>query len=200
MDINSKEYWKALFLKIADNDMSAYLDVFKNYHGTIYSVALKYCKLHHLAEDAAQQVFVELWEKRERLSTVDDPEAWLWTVTRNQTVKILKKESTQKNYVDYLKEYFGDDEHTPICQLILKQKSTLIERIINSLPERQQETYRLSRNDGFTYLQIAKKLGIGAETVKEHIGKALKNIRIALKKHENELRATLLLFFSNFFL
>ncbi|WP_447640852.1 MULTISPECIES: RNA polymerase sigma factor [Chitinophagaceae] len=179
--------------------MSAYLVVFKSYHNTIFSVALQYCKLKHLADDAAQQVFVELWEKRAILNTVEDPEAWLWVIARNQTIKILKKESTQKSYVEYMKEFFSDSSDTPVNQLILKQRSTLIEKIVNSLPTRQQQVYKLSRNEGLTYHQIASELSIGTETVKEHMAKALNNIRIALKKHEHELRTIMILFFYYFF-
>ncbi|PZP49309.1 MAG: hypothetical protein DI598_08150 [Pseudopedobacter saltans] len=199
MKNKTTEDWHLLFSKIAQGDMSAYLVVYQAYYETIHSVAYQYCKLKHLADDATQQVFVELWERRDKLVSVENPEAWLWVIARNQTIKIIKKEMSHRAYVEYLKNYFSDEEMTPINQLIVKQRCSLIDRIINSLPARQLETYRLSREEGLTYQQIAKKLGIGIETVKEHIAKALKNIRTALKAHEHELRIVFIIF-SQFFI
>ncbi len=194
MTPDSKEYMLSLFAKIAEGDMSAYLTVFKTYQPTVFSVALQYCKTTHLAEDASQQVFVALWEKRDTLKNINDPEAWLWTVARNQTINMLRKESTQKVYLEYLKDFFSDEEITPINQLILKQRTHIINRVIEDLPDRQKEVYQLSRNEGLTYTEIARNLGIGTETVKEHMAKALKNIRKVLVKYESELKAILIFF------
>ncbi|MGN6436321.1 MAG: RNA polymerase sigma factor [Agriterribacter sp.] len=86
MNAYHEETPQSLFLKIANDDEQAFAAVFDKYYSRIYSTSLQYCKVKEYAEDITQQVFILLWEQREALINIKNPEAWLWTVTRNQTL------------------------------------------------------------------------------------------------------------------
>lgn len=176
-----------LFKRIAADDENAFNAVFNRNYDRIYSTALQYCKTKDLAEDISQQVFFILWEQRKKLRDVENPYAWLWGITRNQAVKTVKKEIRRESYLAHIKELFESETDTPHDQLVMRQKQELINRIIATLPPRQQQVYRMSRYNAATYAEIAKTLNISTETVKEHIKKALKTIRKLLASNKEEL-------------
>lgn len=188
-----------LFSRIAAGDEKAFVEVFNRYNDVIYSTALQYCKTRQLSEDVVQQVFMTLWDKRSMLNEVENGIGWLWTITRNQAISILKRESRKESYITYAKELFSIEQDTPLQKLELRLKRNLIDTAINDLSPRQQQVYRMSRYEGATYAQIGEKLGIGAETVKEHIAKALKAIRQRLSLHRDDLLFFLIILFKIFF-
>lgn len=176
-----------LFAEISRGDTRAFTIVFDKYYSRIYSTALQYCKIKSHASDITQQVFTLLWEKRAALPEIANAEGWLWTVTKFQTLKLMRAESVRNSYVQSVKEIFQSEMDTPFDKLIIRQRSERITQIINALPPRQQEVYKLSRHQGATYADIAKQLGIGVETVKEHMSKALKVIREMMLNYRDEL-------------
>lgn len=175
------------FLEISKGNKQAFTAVYQAYFNRIYSTVLHYCKLNHLAEDIVQQVFYILWEKRESLTEVENPEAWLWAVARNQALKRLKAEAGNKKYADYVKERFAEESYNPLNRLILKQKDEKIEQLLARLSPRQQEIYRLNKYSGITYAGIATQLGLSKETVKEHMANALSILRRLLVTYKDEL-------------
>ncbi|NIG56792.1 RNA polymerase sigma factor [Chitinophaga sp. Cy-1792] len=187
MDLQSRNHLLSLFAQIADGDAAAFTTLFNTYHSRIFSTALQYCKVREQANDITQLVFSIIWEKRASLPPVEDAEAWMWTITKNQTLKLLKRESYHKSYVSYARALFEEESDTPLHQLILRQKGEVIEGLIKALPARQEEVYRLSRYEGASYAEIAEKLGIGVETVKEHMAKALKKMKAQLLLYREEI-------------
>lgn len=140
-----------------------------------------------MAEDITQHVFLVVWSKRMALASIEKAEPWLWTVTRNRAISFIRKEACKRAYIKYLKTRFEQEECSPLQLLLNKQKAERMEKIINSLTFRQQQVYRLSRNEGMTYSAIAKYLSISTDTVKEYMSNALKAIRKMLLLHQDEL-------------
>ncbi len=140
-----------------------------------------------MAEDITQHVFLVVWSKRMALARIEKVEPWLWTVTRNRAISFIRKEAYKRTYIKYLKTRFEQEERSPLQLLLNKQKAERMEKIINSLTFRQQQVYRLSRNEGMTYSAIAKYLSISTDTVKEYMSNALKKIRKMLLLHKDEL-------------
>ncbi|MBK7099438.1 MAG: RNA polymerase sigma-70 factor [Sphingobacteriales bacterium] len=182
------------FAGLAKGDDLAFTSIYNNYFSKIFSTALHFCKIRELAEDITQQVFLVLWEERTLLYKIDNPEAWLWTITKNQALNRLKKEAQKKNYYNYLREFFEDEAQTPFVQLLQKQKGERIEHLVSLLSPRQQQIYRMNKYCGVTYKEIAFQLGLSKETVKEHMANALKNLKQLLYNYKDEL--LILLFFS----
>lgn len=177
---------KALFRLIAAGDEQAFAELFGWSYDKIYSVALMYLKIHEAAEDITQQVFLKLWEKRASLAAVEEPSSYLFTIARNEILNLFRRKTTQEHYRQFVLELFRQEEHTPEQQLIIKQKALLMEDIVRQLPLRQQEAFRLSREKGLSYEQIAVQMGVSVPTVKEHISKALAHIRTLLMANRNE--------------
>lgn len=185
-----------LFKAIALGHEPSFTKLYQQYYSRVFSTALQYCKIRALAEDIAQQVFFVVWEKRSSLTTIENGESWLWTVARNLTMNVLRKEASRQTYITHIKERFVQESHTPLQELLNKQKGERIKKIINTLTPRQQQVYKLSRDNGMTYAEIAKALHLSPDTVKEYMTEALKTIRKMLLQYKDEilLLSTWLLF------
>lgn len=185
-----------LFKAIALGHEPSFTKLYQQYYSRVFSTALQYCKIRALAEDIAQQVFFVVWEKRSSLTTIENGESWLWTVARNLTMNVLRKEASRQTYITHIKERFEQEDHTPLQELLNKQKGERIKKIINILTPRQQQVYKLSRDNGMTYAEIAKALHLSPDTVKEYMTEALKTIRKMLLQYKDEilLLSTWLLF------
>lgn len=168
-------------------DADAFAQLFERLYDRVYSTALQYCKITATAEDVAQQVFLKVWEKRQLLATIKNAEAWLFTIARNQVMDVLRRDLLTDKYSHYILEIVQEEENSPEQLLISRQKQEIIDKCVQGLSPKQLEVYRLNRDEGLTYQEIAHKLGISRDTVKEHIAKALNHIRVYLMEHRDEL-------------
>lgn len=185
---------KELFRKIARGDQRAFDELFHAQIDRIYSVALEYGKDRELAQDIAQQVFLQVWEKRETLDQVEHPVAWLHTAARYAIANVFDKQLVREKYVKRMLSQPQQTQASPEEIISTRQRQHLLEQAVHSLAGRQAEVYRLSREEGLTYAEIAVHLGIGKESVKEHMGAALKKLREFLLRHRDTLLSILLFF------
>ncbi len=181
----------SLFKLISAGHEPSFTTLYQQYYGLVFSTALQYCKMKTVAEDIAQHVFFVVWKKRSTLMSIDKGESWLWTVARNEATNVVRKEVYRRAYMNYIKERFEEEHDTPLSRILNKQKRERIEAIINTLPLRQQQVYRLSRGEGMSYAAIAKTLKISPETVKDYMSGALKNMRRMLLQYKGEILVTL---------
>jgi RNA polymerase sigma-70 factor (family 1) len=178
---------KQLLVQVSEGDGTAFHYLFERYYGMVYSVSLRYLKIHELAEDVAQQSFLKIWDKRDRLSNIDRFDAYLFMIARNEITDLFRKQTYHQQYVQRIRELFEEEENSPEELLITKQKRMLIKDAIHALPAQQQQAYRLSRDKGLSYLEIAEEMGLSVNTVRKHISVALNSIRAFFLKHKNEL-------------
>lgn len=172
-----------LVLKVALGDEYAYKELFRYYWGRVYSIALHYAKVPEVAEDAAQEVFAQIWLKRGLLIDVEEFRAYLFAIARNLIYNKLRSTVFAGNYNDYLKEYFADASAGPEKLLELKETNQFFEDIISKLPPQQQKVFRLSRFGGLTHSQIAERTGLSKRTVKNYIVSAILFLRSRLDEH-----------------
>ena len=180
----------ALFAQIATGDEAAYRFLFDEYFSLVYGLALQQTKVPELAKDIAQNVFLKVWEKRQTLEKVNGPKAWLLVTTRNEILDSFRKVAVQRSHIQYIKELFQEEDKD--TRLLLQQEALLREAIV-SLPPKRRQVYLLSREEGKSYEEIASILNISKNTVKEHIGSALKELRAFLEERKGDLLVIILL-------
>jgi len=178
---------RELLRLVAQGDAKAFRHLFLACYDHIYSTSLLYTKVHELAEDIVQQVFLKVWEKRDMLGTIENFDAWLFIIARNEVINTLRKQSTHRSYMHHIRDLFGGEEDSPEDQLIIKQSRAIIQLAVKNLPPQQQQAWRLSRDKGLSYEEIAADMAISVNTVKGHISTALRSIRAFLKTHRKDL-------------
>ena len=165
------------------DDMSAFDIIYRKYSKKLYRFAYSIIKVKPDAEGIVHEVFIKVWEKRNKIDEYLSFESYLFTITYNTTISFIRKKVKESKYIEHLKSIQNPSIQSNIIPEIeykeLKDKS---EKIIGLLPSRQKQIYKLSREDGLTYKKIAAKLNISINTVETHMERALKAIRKNLGK------------------
>lgn len=154
------------------DDRTVIDEIYDLYHYKIFRFSHAYLKNEEDAYDLVQEVFVKLWENRFTLKSDTKFDAFLFTIAKNSILSLFRKRITEQKYLDYLavaatSNSQGTEEQTDY--IFLKQR---YEQLIEKLPPKRQEIFKLSREKGFSNKQIALMQGIAEKTVEDHLSKA----------------------------
>lgn len=151
--------------------------IYEAYREFLYQFFLKHIKIPALAEDFAQDVFVKFWEKRHRIDSVDNLDAWLYTLARNHLTDHYRKLATERKYQEEVWHQMERQSNTVLLDIYKKELDNEIEELLESLSPRQKEVYILSRKKGMSLEEISLQLKISPNTAKNHLVQALKVVR-----------------------
>uniref|UniRef100_UPI0032180E84 RNA polymerase sigma-70 factor n=1 Tax=uncultured Draconibacterium sp. TaxID=1573823 RepID=UPI0032180E84 len=180
-----------LFEKIQKGDEKAFEHLFKMYYSHLCAFATNIIEDEIAAEEIVQDFFVKLWEKRNKLTIEISVKRYLFRSVKNLCFNLIKHNNVK---LQHAKQITAEAENTNYHdQFVEVDLASKIEESIESLPEKRREIFRLSRQEGLKYREIAEKLKISVKTVEVQMGLALKTLRDKLK-HYN----TFLLFISAF--
>lgn len=181
--IPMKRSEKKNILDIKKGNIQAFEVLFKTYYKDLCFYANHYLKDLDLAEEAVQDVFFNIWEKRSALNIKDSFKAYLYISTRNKCLKMIRSENTAAKYSNHIRHVSRQAVATPVDELNAKELNLLIEETMSQLPERTREIFRMNRYQGFKYQEIADALSISVKTVEANMGKALKLFRKNLDEY-----------------
>ena len=178
-----------LAIKAGSNDV--FWSVYRAEYNNLLHFVSSYTRNLQDAEDIVQETMLAIWDNRENLDPEKNFRSYLYTIARNKSLnylrdnaKRLKGSSLQEseNLINSsaLSSSYVEDE---INALDLQ---SFIERIYLSLPEKVVNTFKMSRQEGLTYNEIAERMGITTKVVEYHISITLKAIRLHLGlKHQS---------------
>jgi RNA polymerase sigma-70 factor (ECF subfamily) len=173
-----------LFERIKKGDEKAFEKLFHKYYGILSSFATKIINDDVAAEEIVQDLFVKLWEKREQLFIETSLKNYLFRSIKNLCLNFIQHNKTKIRHAQMVlsevESNLSDDSNYPEVDLFVK-----IEESINSLPEKRREIFRLSRQEGLKYHEIAQKLNISIKTVETQMSLAIKTLRDKLKKYSS---------------
>ncbi len=177
----------AILAQIAEGNEKAFEQLFEKYSDNIYGVAFNYTKSAEVAEEVTQDVFVKLWFKRKSLATLQSLENYLFIIARNHIINIFNRNKKDKNFIEHILHHFEENNATPEDILLFKESQELIAQAIATLPHQQQMVYELRRIQGLSLEEVAVKMEISRNTARNHLNRALQNIRQFLKDHSTRL-------------
>ncbi|MCB9300405.1 MAG: RNA polymerase sigma factor [Lewinellaceae bacterium] len=145
----------------------------------LYRVALRITGNPAEAEDVVQEVFIKVWELRERLEEVNNIEAWCMQLTKN---KSIDKRRLRFNQSEELNTAYGlsSGNHTPDRQAELNDAVSQVRQLMGQLPENQKIAMQMRDIEGLSYQEIGEALGMPLQQVKTNIFRARKSIRTKL--------------------
>ena len=129
------------------------------------------------AEDVAQEAFVRLWARRKKWSS-GSLGALIHRIARNAALDVLKspRHAAQHEDPDMLA-----GERTPDRDVELSELKQAVARAVRALPPRRREIFKLVREGGFSYAEIAEIMEISRQTVANHMSLALGDLRVMLR-------------------
>jgi RNA polymerase sigma-70 factor (ECF subfamily) len=185
-----------LLLLIQKDDRIAFYNLYERYCRRLHGFVLRYIKQREDAEEIVQEVFVKIWESRNKIDVYSSFESFLFTIAYNTTISLLRKRTNEAKYLEHLKS-LQQPENSPdlIDEIHYNELNNRVQTLLNELTPRQKEIFQLSREDGLTHDEIAKKLDISVNTVKKHMGNTL-----AFLKSQIDSSLTINLLFACLFL
>jgi RNA polymerase sigma-70 factor, ECF subfamily len=184
---------KELFIKLKLGEERAFQDLFRKYYSAMCSFACQFLKDSELAEETAQDMFVKIWEKRETLNIDTSVRHYFFRSIRNHCLNQIQHEKIKKKYAGMVLEN-SHQEINPEHFYIEVDLIQRIEKSIDSMPPKRQEIFRLSREQGLKYKEIADTLKISVKTVEAQMGLALKYLREELKDFSSYFITLFLIF------
>ena len=186
---NERDY----ILRISAGDEKAFEHVFNHYRNKIYSVALRLTRSSTVSEEIVEEVFLRIWLRRSLLNEIDNFGAYLYTIARNETYRILKQ--IARNYkIVLLDENDSSFAHNDTNEyLTVKEFTSVLQKAIERLPNQQKQVYKLMKEGDLKRGEVAQLLQIQPETVKFHLAQAMKNIRAYCMLHLNSSVSFILL-------
>ena len=129
------------------------------------------------SRDIIQNVFLKVWEHRSSITDVDNMEAWLYRVTKNELIDFLRKTAADDRLRASL--WKSMQQHTALQTediIDARECDSMIRKAVNQLPPQRRLVYRLNRDKGLSYQEIAEELSISRHTVKNQLSLALQSI------------------------
>ncbi|HXO74456.1 MAG TPA: sigma-70 family RNA polymerase sigma factor, partial [Puia sp.] len=122
-------------------------------------------------------VFIKVWEKRKELEKIDNLKVYLYVSTRNIAFNYLDKQKRNATFsIDDFQAEFTSVYFDPEQMLITADMLALIQKAIDQLPSKCRLIFKLAKEDGLKYKEIAEILNISAKTVENQIAIALHKI------------------------
>ncbi|PWL30792.1 RNA polymerase sigma-70 factor [uncultured Roseivirga sp.] len=167
----------ALQQRLSRGDETAFQETFELYFKVLVLFATKFSLDKEAAEDLVQDVFVKLYEQRDRLQFHSSLKAFLYQSVRNRCIDLIRSTKTREKHHVEIK---ADTDVEGLNSEELMLQSELEEKIyqsIKQLPEQCQLIFKMNRFEGKKNQEIANELNISKRTVETQISKALKRLR-----------------------
>jgi RNA polymerase sigma-70 factor (ECF subfamily) len=166
-----------------DGNEKAFNFFFSTYRDDVYGYSVSMLKNQVLAEGIVQDVFLNIWEHKDRLNPNLSFKSYVFTITRNLTFNLISKVANNRK----LKEevfYTSQKAYSPIEDKIAEADYEIIKnKAMEQLPPKRRIIFEMSRNKGMSHQDISEELNISVSTVKGQTSKALATIREFLRTH-----------------
>ncbi len=171
-----------LFNLIESGDKIAFTEVYNRYHRLLYSVSYRYLMDREKSEEAVQYVFVRLWEFRSDLNIGISLKNYLFTMTKNYVLNVIRNENSviEKQYE--LAQRTSEYEDDFIEKLENRERMDIFYKALDKLPEQKREICLMKVREELSNKEIAERMNLSVNTIKTHYSEALKLLRMHLKK------------------
>jgi len=152
-----------------------------SYRVKIFHFILKFVKDSELAEDLTQDILLKIWIRREKISCLEDVDAYIFTMSKNHVMDHFNKLAKEKTYQEEVWHLLQRAENRVESEMILKDIQDQLDTLLKGLPPRQRQVFKLSLENGLSLNEISDKLHIAPNTAKNHLSRALKVARSQMK-------------------
>ena len=181
--MDNSQHIELLSKKINQNsDQQAFKELYLVYFDRLYKFAFSILHSSEFAEEAVNDVFLNIWQKRSSLKNIESLKNYLFISTKNTSFNYLSKFRKERNTtLDDVLVRFEIDELTPETAFFTAEIRKEIEQAINQLPPKTKLVFQMAKVEGLKYKEIAQILDISVNTIDNHIATAIKKLCVTLK-------------------
>jgi len=158
-------------------DAYAYTEIFERYNKILLRHAFRLLSNDDEAYDVVQDVFMQLWQKREVIEFNTSLSGYLFTAVKNKIFKLFAHQKVVLRYAESISAFLVEGYNIVEDRLMEKELSALIAKEIEALPAKMREVFILNKKEELTYKEIAERLNISDQTAKQQVYKAMKILK-----------------------
>lgn len=174
--------WKQICF---NDDLKAFELLFHSLNNKLIKFCILYIHQKEAAEEIVSDLFVKCWENRKSLTEIVNPETYLFVAVKNHSLNYLKKYSNihlvqieSSDKVEFINTY------DPEKELERKELHFLLDQAISTLPQQACIVFKLIKEDGMRYKEVAEIMNISPRTVQTQLFRAIKKLSIILADHQ----------------
>jgi len=171
-----------LIYLLKEDDQHAFAEIYSRYSESLAGFAASKLYSMDAARDVIHDLFVKLWEDRKQLNITLKLRAYLFTITRHRIIDEIRKNITRNEYAAMLRLFTKAYEPNAEQQLAMKELQQIVENSVAQLTPKVKEIYKLSREENLSIPEIAEKLQLSEQTVKNQLSTSLSHLRKSLSK------------------
>ncbi|WP_090154142.1 RNA polymerase sigma-70 factor [Dyadobacter soli] len=171
-----------LLAHMRTGDSDAFAALYRKYWRRLFDAAYRRLLLREECEEIIQEIFTDLWTKRETLLISVSLEAYLFGASRYSIYNHIRSRKIREAYLEHWLKTPGEEGNYIEDRLHYEELASALEKSIENLPEKLRKVYVLSRKEHLTYKEIAEQEQIPVDTVEKQMGRALKILRDNLKE------------------
>ena len=168
--------------RLAENDEVALKDLYNAFADKFFHFAYAIVHSKETAEEIIEDVFIKVWQKRSHIATIENLVFYLFVTTKNISCNYLRKYNRKKNIcLDELSLPYYYINVSPEDLLITSETLQGINKAINELPPQCRIIFKLVKEDGLKYKDVAALLNLNIKTVENQMGIALKKLHASIE-------------------
>jgi len=167
---------------LRDGNALAFKELYDRYWLYSYRLAVKKLGREDLAQEMAQQLFENLWDKRDRL-IITNIKAYLTISLKNLIIDYVRRNIREESYLDHLKAYFDQSYGIVTETYEYSELSDMVYTLLARLPEKTRQVFELSRFEYYTIPEIAQQLNLSEKAIEYHLTKSLRFLRANLREY-----------------
>ena len=165
-----------------ERDEGSYKLLFVYFHKSLLRFALSMVKNQEASEEIVSDAMMKLWYAKERLLAIENLKLYLFTAVKNASLNYLSRNTKYTSWdVEYVEIEPSIDLYNPEQIMLREELTNTITAAIKELPPKCQMAYKLVREDGFSYKDVASIMGISENTVDRHLSNALHKLIKAVR-------------------
>lgn len=170
--------------KAKSEEELAFEILFRKYYVRLCGFANKFIANRAEAEEIVQEVFLNIWKKRDRLKLDNEIRPYLFKSIQNLCFNFLEHKKVTNNYYSVIAVVYKNqaEEFNSYESLLYTELQARVDQAIGTLPDQCRNIFQMSRHDGLKYTEIADTLGISVKTVETQMSRALSKLKVELKE------------------
>jgi RNA polymerase sigma-70 factor (family 1) len=173
---------------ICDGNEPALTELYKLFHNRLHHFSSSIVRSAQDAEEIVEDIFVRIWANRKEILRIENLSVYLYVAVKNRSYNLLVQRGRS---VHYSYEDMEDDMAAPSLDphklLVSEEMMKRMQTAIESLPPRCKMVFRLIREDGLQYKEVAQILNISVNTIDVQMAIATKRI-CAILEQDTELK------------
>jgi len=169
--------------RIRQGDKEQFESLFRSSYVSLVRYARSIIKDHDAGEEIVQDLFLRLWQDREKIKIESSLNGYLFRAVHNSCLHYIEHSRIVEKHAEEMSFRQQESPESPSDILNYKELQAKIAGILEKLPERCGKIFYMNRFEGLKYNEIAEKLSVSVKTVEANMGKALKEFRKAFTEN-----------------